>query len=118
MLEKGHVLHLDDVYHYYETLYNDSNEPIPISFLSRKYTFKEKLSVILIGIYEFHTQGYDEGTVIVPIEFAKIPISELSQEIDKCVIGLLLCKPADDVFLCLFHVALKLKCDILFHPHV
>ena len=74
--------------------------------------------MILIGIYEFHTLGYDEGTVIVPIEFAKISINELSQGMDKCVIGQSLCKPADDVFLCLFHVALKLKCDILFHPQV
>ena len=106
---RGHVLQLDGVYRYYETLYNDSNEPIPTSFLSRKYTFKEKLSVILIGIYEFHTLEYGKGTVIVPIEFTKMPISELSQEIDKCVICLPLHKPADDVFYILVPYCIKIK---------
>ena len=108
--KKGHVLHLDEVYHYYETLCTESNEEMPTSFLSRKCTFKEKLSELLIGIYEFHTLEYGKGTVMVPTEFIKTPISKLlSQECDECEVGLPLYKPDDDIILSLNHVALKLS---------
>ena len=115
--KKGHVLHLDEVYHYYETLYTEIKEEIQASFLSRKCTFKEKLSELLIGIYEFHTLEYGKGTVMVPTEFVKTPISKfLSEESGECEVGLPLYKPDDDIFLSLIHVALKLRGDILSHP--
>ena len=94
------------MYHYYKTLCTESNEEIPISLLSRKCTFKEKLSELLIGIYEFHTLEYGKGTVMVPTEFIKTPISKfLSQESDECEVGLPLYKPDDDIILSLIHVA-------------
>ena len=103
------------MYQYYETLFTESNEEI--NFLSRTCTFKEKLSKLLIGIYEFKTLEYGKGTVMVPTELIKSPISKfLSQESDECEVGLPLYKPDDDIILPLIHVALKVRGDILVHP--
>ena len=54
---KGNVLHMDDVYHYYETLCIETNEPILLSYLSRKSIFKEKVLVLIGSVYDFHALG-------------------------------------------------------------
>ena len=62
-------------------------------------SFKEKLLVLLIEIYEFYTLEYGKGTVVVPTEFIKTPISKfLSQESDECEVVLPLYKPGVILF--------------------
>ena len=57
MLIKARFLHMDDVYHYYETICIDTNELILLSYLSRKYIFKENVLVLIGGVYDFHALG-------------------------------------------------------------
>ena len=45
---------MDDVYNYYETICIETNESFLLSYLSRKSIFKEKLLVLIGGVYDFH----------------------------------------------------------------
>ena len=48
---------MDDVYNHYETICIETNEPILLSYLSRKSMFKEKVLVLIGGVYDFHALG-------------------------------------------------------------
>ena len=54
---KGNYLHMGDVYNYYETICIETNEPILLSYSSRKYIFKDKVLVLIGSVYDFHDLG-------------------------------------------------------------
>ena len=58
----------------------------------------------------------DRQTVLVPMNFRHIPITRLSDERDD-ESPMQVYKPGDNEFLELVHVALRLRSDILAHPH-
>ena len=45
--DKGHILHLNDVWDFYCDLCTEAQEVVPISFVSRRSTFKVKLEELM-----------------------------------------------------------------------
>ena len=52
--DKGHILHLNDVWDFYCDLCTEAQEVVPISIMSRRSTFKVKLEELMYNIYDFH----------------------------------------------------------------
>ena len=116
--DKGHILHLNDVWNFYCELCEETQEVVPSSFMSRKATFKQKLAKLIYNIYDFHVLGNgaeEKGTVLVPKKYAHISISNLLTQEQEQNHVIPVYKLGDDIFLSLVHVALKLKSDILSH---
>ena len=116
---------MDDVYKYYETICIETNEPILLSYSSRKSIFKDKVLVLIGGVYYFHALSKGNEIIIIPKEFVIIPIDIMLSQVNNDFIegktlplfeGLALHKPNDNIFIAMIHIALKLHGDILSHP--
>ena len=88
-----------------------------LSYSSRKSIFKEKVLVLIGGVYDYNDFSKGNWMIIMSKEVVIIPIDILlSQENNDFIEGLPLHKPNDDIFIAMIHIALKLHGDILSHP--
>ena len=78
---KGHILELTEVWTRYCQLCRDTEDEVPLSFISRRSSFKEKLKHILGNVFEYHVLDRDDDcenrTVMVLTQFSHIPIANI-----------------------------------------
>ena len=92
---------------------------MPSSYLSRRGTFKEKLSEALRGQFEFHVlvNGRLRRTVMIPAQFRDLPVAAIINQEDHFAGNI---PPAEianqDEFLTLVHLALQIRKDIQEQP--
>ncbi|XP_014666278.1 PREDICTED: uncharacterized protein LOC106808189 [Priapulus caudatus] len=114
--DRGHVLELIEVRKRYEDLAGEAGIVIPASYLSRLATFKDRLSSILDGVYDFivlrDQENFDRKTVMVPKKFSHVPLSKLKSFEGSCDNTIPIFRSGDDEFLSMVHVALKIRGDI------
>ncbi|CAH3188967.1 unnamed protein product [Porites lobata] len=119
--EQGHILELKEVWLRYCSLASENNIDIPPSFRSRMTTFKEHITPHVADFYDFvllRNQAIAERqTVLVPIKFSHIPVSEVLNQQTQSESRIPIFQPDErDDFLSLVHVALKIRSDILSQP--
>ena len=90
---------MDDVYNYNEAICIETNEPILLSYSSRKYIFKDKVLVLISGVYDFHALSKGNGIIIIPKEFVIIPIDIMLSQVNNDFIEGKLCNFLKD-YLC------------------
>ena len=119
--EQGNILELKEVWLRFCSLAAEQNVDIPPSFRSRMSTFKEYLAPHVADIYDFvvlRDQAIAERqTVLVPIKFCHIPVSQVLDKKTQSEPVIPVCQPDErDDFLSMVLVALKLRSDIFGKP--
>ena len=113
------MLELPVVWERYETLTNNTITTIPQSYLSRRSTFKDKLQLELIGVYNFYqplNKGISErNTMLIPTQLVHTTVAKFTdenQDDEELFTPFSVYRPGEDIFLSLVHVALKVRGDI------
>jgi len=119
--EQGHILELKEVWFLYCSLAAEQNMAVLPSFRSRMTTFKEHIASHVEDVYDFvllDDQAVSEcQTVLVPIRFSHIPVSQVLNQQPQSNSTMPIYQPEwKDDFLCMVHVALKLRSDTLAQP--
>ena len=114
------ILELTDVWERYCTLAKEADITIPLSFMSRKSTFKQKLAERVDGVYEIIVLRDQARTVprtlLIPTKFRHIPLSAMVKNNDEQLTIPTFKHQTDDSFLSMVHVALRIRGDMLSHP--
>ncbi|PIK40695.1 hypothetical protein BSL78_22450 [Apostichopus japonicus] len=116
---RGHVLCLDDVWNRYMTIAEESNIPIPKSFISRRANFTTKLRSKVEDVITFVvSEGprSETRTVLLPIKYtgSVMYICQSTAEAkDDDLLTIPPYVPEDDTFISLVHVALKIRGDLM-----
>lgn len=116
---KGHVLEFSEVWKRYCDLTELAGIEIPQSYISRRYSFKEKLEPHVRDVYEFIPMANqaieNRQMLLIPVKFTHVPISEMASEGDESF-PMPVYQHQQDNFLEMVHVALKLRSDIMAQP--
>ena len=107
----------------YCSLASENNIDIPPPFKSRMTTFKEHIAPHVADFYDFvlllNQAIAERQTVLVPIKFSHIPVSQVLNQQTQPESRMLVFQPdeRDDFLeLSLVHVSLKIRSDILSQP--
>ena len=112
---QGIVLKLDDVWDRYIALTRELDIIIPVSFVSRRSTFKEKIEAKLGGIIQFykllHVEISDRHTIIIPTRYQSHGIPQLAEKVyDELSISSYHPEKEDEFF---SSCALKIRSDVM-----
>ncbi|CAG9823189.1 unnamed protein product [Phaedon cochleariae] len=115
-LEK--ILKLDDVWQRYVNLAKSLDVDIPVSFESRRSSFKTKLEEELGGIYQFfqplNRDVHERQMLLIPVPVGKKAATENSSNVDDDFD--LPSHEPDDFFRTIVHCALKVRGDLMALP--
>jgi len=113
--KQGHVLELSDVWQRYCELATEANQEVPRAFVSRRTSFKEKLSTHLKAEYQIIVLHKAHQTVLIPTKYIHVLYLDQASSCETDDMRIPQYQPHDDIFLSLIHVALKLRGDLLSH---
>ena len=113
--QKGYVFELSEVFKRYCELCDTAETSVPLSFLSRRASFREKFQPHVSNYYDFMSIQ-NRHTILVPLEFQRSTLFNQINENNEEESPINVYHSDDDDFLEMVHVALKLRSDILKHP--